>query len=692
MHLNEHDSKRLFEQAGLPVPDGLAVTTDDIDGFAPPFSTPWFVKAQVLTGGRGKAGGIRRVDAPEDFAATAADILAMDIKGHSVPLVRVEPGTNIDREFYLSLTVSRERRRIVLTLGREGGVEIENLGAENLLVQDIEFPAGLQSHHIRAAFFHLGLTKSLFPQFSELLVRLFGAVSDRNLLLAEINPLVLTGEGSLICLDGKVEIDDNAADIDATLQDFYRPEHRAQEENVARDAGLSFVKLDGFVGLMVNGAGLAMATMDLLNYSDLPAANFLDLGGGADQTRMETAFGLLFGDDRVEMLFINLYGGILSCEKVARAMEAALGGKAPKKPIVARLSGNQAQEGLACLRGLNVDNLYLASEMGEAIDILTGLRSKSAPNSIFTAPETPAPCSRPAARFRPGPVFDIDENTSILVQGLTGKEGSLHAELMLAYGADVVCGVTPFKGGLEVLGKPVYSSIAEACRHHEIGASIIFVPASMAADAVLEAAANNIPWCVCITEGIPQQDMLAALSQMRDTPTRLLGPNTPGLIVPGKTKIGILPTDPFTPGPVAVLSRSGTLTYEVAARMSAAGLGQSVCVGVGGDPFVGQSFTDMFELLRNHEETKAVVVLGEIGGRAEEDLARYVTESGFDKPVVSFIAGRTAPPGKRLGHAGAILEKGGTIEDKIETMRKAGFRVCASLDDIAGAVEDALKS
>ncbi|MGE4506322.1 MAG: CoA-binding protein, partial [Desulfovibrionaceae bacterium] len=469
----------------------------------------------------------------------------------------------------------------------------------------------------------------------------------------------------------------------------------------ARAAGLSFVKLGGYVGLMVNGAGLAMASMDLLNYSDLPAANFLDLGGGADQERMEAAFALLFGDPDVRMVFINLYGGILSCRKVALAMRAALGGRPPRKPIVARLSGNEAEEGLEILHDLNAPGLHLATSMGEAIVTLASLRPEGAPASPFKAPASVAPAAEsqkipaPAAPadFRSpsgGPVFDLDATSPILVQGITGREGRLHAELMLAYGANVVAGVTPFKGGQEVLGVPVYHCVAEACRVHDIAASIIFVPPAMAADAVREAASNAIPWTVCITEGIRQQEMLSTVREIASSPTRLIGPNTPGIIVPGQTKIGILPTDPFTPGNVAVLSRSGTLTYEVAARLSAAGIGQSVSIGVGGDPFIGSGFADLFDLLRDHEPTKAVVVLGEIGGRAEEDLALHVAATGFPKPVVAFIAGRTAPPGWRLGHAGAILEAGGGMETKIAALREGGFTVCPDLGSIPQAVARAL--
>jgi succinyl-CoA synthetase alpha subunit len=692
MLLDEHNSKLLFETAAIPVPRGAAVFPGQEDDFAPGYPLPWFLKAQVLSGGRGKAGGILRIDDPAEFPAKARKLFGREIKGEAVPFIRVEPGEDIAREFYLSLTVSREQRCILLTCGRQGGVEIEKLGADNLLVQKIRLPGGPAPHQVRAAFFHLGLDKERFKDFAGLLDALFRCMLDNGLLLAEINPLVLTPDGRMVALDGKVEMDDNFVDLHPEAEAYYQREHAAPEENLARDAGLSFVRLPGWVGLMVNGAGLAMATMDLLNFSGLPASNFLDLGGAADRKRMETALRLLFGDDRVKAIFINLFGGILSCEKVALAMQGALGGTSPEKPIVVRMSGKDAEEGLKILRELDVDGLHMAGDMQAAIAILDTIRPAET-----VAVDHPAPLDLPLGP-RPVPTdwasearFAIDADTPVLVQGITGREGQLHTRLMQEYGANVVAGVTPFKGGLEVLGVPVYNSIAEAGQRHEIGASIIFVPPRMAADAVAEAVSNEIPWTVCITEGITQHDMLAAFERAKGSPTRIVGPNTPGIIVPGKTKIGIMPTRPFMPGPVAVLSRSGTLTYEVADRLTRAGIGQSVCVGIGGDPFIGVDFVDMFEMIRNHEQTRAVIVLGEIGGQAEENLAEYVVRTGFGKPVVSFIAGQTAPAGKRLGHAGAILEAGGGIQAKLETMGKAGFAVCPSLEAVAETTAKALK-
>ncbi|MUM78457.1 succinate--CoA ligase subunit alpha [Pseudodesulfovibrio sp. F-1] len=684
MLLNEHMSKALFAKAGIPVPHGQPVFPGSEDDFNPPFALPWILKAQVPIGGRGKVGGILRVKSSDAFAPTARKLFGLDIRGHRVPFVRVEPVAAIQREMYLSLTVSRSRGCILLTVGREGGVDIESGGQGNLLVQEIRLPAGISAHQMRAAFFHLGLDKERFADFSTLIKDLFKAMLDNGLLLAEINPLIITDDQRFVALDAKVEVDDNFVELNPAMEAYYQPEHASPEENAARKAGFSYVSLDGWVGLMVNGAGLAMATMDLLNFSRLPARNFLDLGGTADHARMRTALDLLFGDTRVRAVFINLYGGILSCRNVALALREALGGHEPEKPIVTRMAGNDAAGGVEVLTAMGCSGLHLARDMADAIRILDSIRPADAPVIEFPAPGSALPEAMPVPRnHMPTKTLGISADTPILVQGITGREGQLHTQLMQAYGANVVAGVTPFKGGQTVLGVPVFNSIAEATRDHEIGASIIFVPPRMAADAVLEAACNKIPWAVCITEGIPQQDMLAVFEQINSSPTRVVGPNTPGVILPGRTKIGIMPTDPFSPGPVAILSRSGTLTYEVASRLTAAGIGQSVCIGIGGDPFIGVDYVDAIEMLCNHDETQAVIILGEIGGRAEENLAEHIVRTGFAKPVTAFIAGRTAPPGKRLGHAGAILEKGDGVDRKLETMRKAGFAVCASLEEVA---------
>ncbi len=281
----------------------------------------------------------------------------------------------------------------------------------------------------------------------------------------------------------------------------------------------------------------------------------------------------------------------------------------------------------------------------------------------------------------------VDANTRVAVQGITGNEGAFHARQMVAYGTQVVAGVTPGKGGQEQDGIPVYGSVAEAMREQVVEASILFVPAGFALDAMLEAAEAGVPLLVCITEGIPVHDMLRALPLLREYGTRLIGPNCPGLISPGKGKLGIMPSDVFTPGPVGIVSRSGTLTYEIAHHLSQAGIGQSSVIGVGGDPLVGSTYIDLLPDLADDPETEAIVLVGEIGGTAEEEAADWAAEH-LKIPVVAYIAGFSAPPGKRMGHAGAIVSGGeGTAEAKAARLEQRGIPVARTPAEVRTLLE-----
>jgi len=288
----------------------------------------------------------------------------------------------------------------------------------------------------------------------------------------------------------------------------------------------------------------------------------------------------------------------------------------------------------------------------------------------------------------------VDGSTRVLVQGITGREGSFHTEAMLRYGTKVVAGVTPGKGGTSVHGVPVYDSVEEAVRAHpEINASIVFVPARFAADAVYEAVDAGIGLIVVITEGIPIHEGIRLIRYARMRGVRVIGPNTPGVITPGECKLGIMPGHVFSRGRIGIVSRSGTLTYEVAMQLTSAGLGQSTCIGIGGDPVVGTDFIEALELFGQDPETEAVVLIGEIGGDAEERVARYVVETRYPKPMVAYVAGRTAPPGKRMGHAGAIISMGiGDAESKIRALSSSGIRVASTPFEIPALVKDALSS
>lgn len=284
----------------------------------------------------------------------------------------------------------------------------------------------------------------------------------------------------------------------------------------------------------------------------------------------------------------------------------------------------------------------------------------------------------------------IDERTRVVVQGFTGSEGTFHAQRMMEYGTRVVAGVTPGKGGSSHLGRPVFNTVADAVRAEGADAAAIFVPPFFAADAIMEAAAAGVRLVVCITEGIPTLDMIKVKVFLRDTPAALIGPNTPGVISPGKAKIGIMPGPIHKRGTVGIISRSGTLTYEAVQQVTQQGLGQSTAVGIGGDPIVGLKFVDLLRLFKDDPETEAVILIGEIGGTAEEEAAAYI-RTGFNKPVVGFIAGQTAPPGRRMGHAGAIIAGGkGTAAEKMEALKAAGARVAVSPAEIGSSLCEAL--
>jgi succinyl-CoA synthetase alpha subunit len=285
----------------------------------------------------------------------------------------------------------------------------------------------------------------------------------------------------------------------------------------------------------------------------------------------------------------------------------------------------------------------------------------------------------------------VDKNTRLIVQGITGKEGTFHTLQAIAYGTQVVGGVTPGKGGTSHEGIPVFNTVSEARQKAAANASVIFVPPAFAADAIMEAAEAGIELIVCITEGIPTFDMIKANRFLSDKPSRLIGPNCPGIISPGKCKIGIMPGFIHREGRVGVVSRSGTLTYEAVAQLTALGIGQSTCIGIGGDPIIGTHFIEALELFNADPETDAVVMIGEIGGTDEETAAGFI-QSKMTKPVIGFVAGQTAPPGRRMGHAGAIISGGkGTAADKIRVMKEAGIQVAGSPAEIGKVAQQALR-
>ncbi len=285
----------------------------------------------------------------------------------------------------------------------------------------------------------------------------------------------------------------------------------------------------------------------------------------------------------------------------------------------------------------------------------------------------------------------VNKDTKLIVQGFTGSQGTLHSKQSIEYGTNIVGGVTPGKGGMEHLGKPVFNSVYEAVEELDPNASIIFVPAKFCKESIIESAQAGIKLIVCITEGIPTLDMLEVKKRIDDLGVRLIGPNCPGVITPGEAKLGIMPGNIHKPGSIGIISRSGTLTYEAVKQTTDLGFGQSSCVGIGGDPIPGSSFIDMLKLFEDDDGTEAIVLVGEIGGNAEEAAAEYI-KNNVTKPVISYIAGQTAPAGKRMGHAGAIIAGGkGTAKDKIEKLKECGVHIADNLVSIGSKVAEVLQ-
>ena len=658
MDLFEFQGKQYFATFGIPVsPGGVAATVDESVAAAEKAGYPVVVKAQVQVGGRGKAGGIQLAKDADEVRTHAGAILGMDIKGHIVKRVWVEHASDIAKEYYASFTLDRSAKLHLGMLSARGGVDIEQVAEEEpdaIARIHVDPVDGLDEARARAWVTDAKLDAEAIDGAVDILVKLYRCYVDGDADLVEINPLILTPDGKVHALDAKVTLDDNASFRHPEWDEFRGLSEIDPREALAKEHGLQYVGLDGDVGVIANGAGLAMSTCDVVNQVGGKPANFLDIGGGASAQVMANALEVINKDPNVKSIFINIFGGITKGEDVANGIVQAMGQVKLNSPIVIRLDGTNAEQGREILKSHESDRLISVPTMVGAAQKAVELAG-SARVSIF-----------------------VNKDTLVIWQGITGGQGSYYSVRNREYGTQVVGGVNPKKAGTDVQGIPVFATVAEAKAATGATVSVVIIPAAGAAGAVMEAAEADMELVVCLTEGIPAQDEAGFFNTVRrfHPGTRILGPNCPGLVTVGECNIGFIPADVAKPGgPVGIVSRSGTLTYQALKELGDMNIGVTTCVGIGGDPVPGTSFIDCLAAFEADPDTKAVMLFGEIGGSAEEEAAAFIADK-MTKPVSAYVAGVTAPPGKKMGHAGAIISGSkGTASAKMEALAAAGVKV-----------------
>src|SRR5438270_598093 len=561
MDLLEYQGKQLFRKHGVPTPDGRPATTaQEAVEAAEELGYPVVVKAQVLIGGRGKAGGIKVARDRAEVEEHAGAILGMDIRGLTVHELYVERASDIAEEYYAAILLDRTAKKPMAMLSRMGGMDVEEIAEKDpgaIYMVHVDPLVGFSDFHARRLAFGAGIAGNVVRPVGALLTRLYETFVQEDALLVEVNPLLVTGDREVVALDAKVTIDGNSIFRHPDTAAFRDVSAEDPQERMAKERGLTFVKLDGDIGILGNGAGLVMSTLDVVAQAGGRPANFLDAGGGSKAEAIVDAVEVILSNPNVRAVLFNIFGGITRCDEVARGLVTAFGQIDVKVPFVVRLDGTNDEEGRRILAEADLPN------------------------------------------------------------------------------------------------------------------------------AIVEAEDAGIELVICITEGIPVHDMLRVYTHLRRGTTRLIGPNCPGILSPGKANVGIIPAHFFSEGNVGLVSRSGTLTYQIGNELAQRGFGNSSIVGIGGDPIAGSHFIDIIELFEQDEQTELIVMCGEIGGDAEEQTAEYIADF-VSKPVLAYIAGFTAPPGKTMGHAGAIVSGSqGTAVAKAEALESKGVQVGRTPTEVA---------
>lgn len=671
MQLLEYQAKSLLSEAGATIPTGFVVRNNDTLGTLP-FSFPAVVKSQVPVGGRGKLGGVKLVNNQANLESERRNIERLEIKGHLPSAVLIEQAIDIDRELYLSLRVNRDLRRVEWLASKDGGVEIES-NSENVTV--IPYGETTAPAQLSELF---GVKPN---ELSLILSSLERCFFDNDLLLLEVNPLVVTKQGALVCADAKIMVDDNSR---FRHDDFDWPE----PENIK--------PLGGSIGVIANGAGMAMSTMDTIFAAGAKPANFLDIGGGTGEDVFVKNLKEITELPGVTSIIVNIFAGITRCDDIARGIIAAKKQIPELAPLFIRLEGTNRDEAAKLLQDADIE---LQPSLKACIDLALQAEEKrvtrggAAPTEIKSsdfiedgADRAAGPAESDLRREANVGSGHILTSQKVIVQGITGHHGAFHTQQMLQAGTNIVAGVTPGKGGESVHGVPVYSTVKETVDAHQATASVIFVPAKFAKSAMLEAIEAGIKLIVCITEGIPVHDMLAVHEIAAKRAVTVVGPNCPGFIVPGSHKLGIIASHITSPGATTVISRSGTLTYELADALTKKGIGQRLILGIGGDPVQGMTFVEALEIAQNDPATEQILLVGEIGGEGENLAADFIAEH-VTKPVYGLVVGHSLPAGQTFGHAGAIVgSKGESAAEKTAYMASKGIRMSTTLDELISAL------
>lgn len=678
MQLLEHQAKDILRSAGLPVPSSRLLTEAD-DAVADSLTYPVVLKSQVPVGGRGKLGGVRLVHDATEFAQVFDEIISLDIKGYRPEAILAEEAIAIDRELYLAIRLNRDNRSIEWLVANRGGIDIEDNAASVKVI-----PQTKNNDAYETICDSLSLQQSAITPILKTLMTCF---VDNDCLLLEINPLVLTKTDTLVIADTKMLIDDNA---------LFR--HVAFANTQAQS---SIIPLGGTIGVIANGAGMAMSTMDTIHAAGGRPANFLDIGGGTGEDVFIRNLREITHLPGVTSIIINIFAGITRCDDIARGIIAAKREIPDLVPLYIRLEGTNRSQAAKLLKEAEIEilpSLQACVEKALGTDVrhkTQDVRKSQKADSLTIVDKTAADSASHALQAKTRSnhpltsyVSRLTSNYSpVIIQGITGHHGAFHTRAMLDAGTHIVAGVTPGKGGETVHNVPVYNTVAEAVSAHQATTSVVFVPARFARDAMLEAIAAGIRLIVIITEGIPVLDMLAVLEEADAYNTTIVGPNCPGLIVPGSHKLGIIAAHITTPGTTAIVSRSGTLTYELADALTKRGIGQRIVLGIGGDPIQGTNFTEALQLCQDDPNIQQIIMVGEIGGESEQHAADYAA-TYVTKPLYGLVVGHSLPPGQQFGHAGAIVgSKGESAAEKTEYLTAKGIVMSDTLDELIDSIE-----